>query len=404
MKTSNQKKHGIPNKVFKAAVVIPTFNEGGCILSLLDELSLIAEDILPNIVMDIVVVDGNSPDGTGDKVAQKMREMEKLHLIRESKKGGIGAAYCAGFKYTINVLVADVVIEFDGDFQHSPKQIPLLINEILLGYDYVVASRFISGGSEPKERGYFRKLLTRSGGTLAKIILFFPGKHYLQITDPTSGLRATRVKNFADKLCLSEKWLFDSGFGYKVQWLAEILRLGAKYKEIPLRFGNRQTGKSKFTLSVVLHVLSSCIFTRLNDDSTQRFFKFATVGLSGYTVNVLMLATIPLFINNDSLVWDEFIIWVISSESAVISNFFLNNFWTFVDRRKRGLALISGLMKSNLSAAGSLAIISVFGTAGTLVFGPMYRQIILIIIIAVFIVPYNWFMYNKFIWRKMSHS
>ncbi len=245
-----------------AVVVIPTFNEEGNIAPMIDYLITRIFPTLPQWKMSILVVDGRSTDKTEEKVQEKARLYPHVHLYIEEKKEGIGAAYLKGFRHAIEKLHADVLIEFDGDFQHPPETIPVLLGEIEKGYDYVVGSRTLFKGEQVRHKG-FRDFLTKAGGFTARAILFFPGEHFAQVTDPTTGLKATRVKGFESVIVKESHALYSPAFGYKVQLLSEMLAAGARYKEIPLAFQNRRAGSSKFRLGTIGEVLLSCIKTRI---------------------------------------------------------------------------------------------------------------------------------------------
>jgi dolichol-phosphate mannosyltransferase len=382
------------NKKQIAAIVIPTYNEAGNIGALLEEIQGVAVSA-SNWQIIIVVVDGNSSDGTINIVESMVAKQPGfVHLVKESGPSGIGSAYCLGFKYAIDKIKADVVIEFDGDFQHPTSCILGLLEEIKNGYDYVVASRSIEEGGETVERGMFRSLLTKFGGFLARVILFFPGQNFREVTDPTTGLKATRVKGFADRLRLNPTSLKSRRFGYKIQWLYETIQFGARYKEIPLKFENRRAGVSKFSWSVIIDILRVCIAVRTADPHIRRFMRYAVVGCGGYIINAVLLEAVF------RLTGVEFLAWVISAEVAIISNFFFNNVWTFNHRRKIGFYVwLSGLAQFNLASLGAIVIEGVFGPLITMIVGNGYRQLALVFVVLFIVTPYNWFMYNRFIWK-----
>jgi dolichol-phosphate mannosyltransferase len=226
------------NQKQTAVIVIPTYNEAANIGKMIDYLntktfpSIKAKtgSLTENWDMKILVVDGNSPDGTGKVVEDKSKKYPNTFLYKETSKDGLGAAYLKGFKYAMDKLKADFIFEFDADFQHPPETIPSMLKAMEDGYDYVVGSRKIKGGAEPEGRDLFRMLLTEVGGFTARFILFFPFKHFFDVTDPTTGLKVTRVKGFVDKLDMSFSHLHSRKFGYKVQLFFETLKLGAKFK------------------------------------------------------------------------------------------------------------------------------------------------------------------------------
>jgi dolichol-phosphate mannosyltransferase len=213
--------------------------------------------------MSVLVVDGDSPDGTAAIVRQKALTYGNVRLLSEPEKSGIGAAYMLGFSYAKDTMRADVIIEFDADFQHPPETIPMLLAKAMEGYDYVLGSRMIRGGGQTSGRSRFRTMLSKWGGLLARFILFFPSRYFHEVTDPTTGLRLTRVKGCLDQLDLDPAHLYSRKFGYKVQLLAETLMVGAHYAEIPLAFGDRAGGRSKIEVGTALEILLACLQTRI---------------------------------------------------------------------------------------------------------------------------------------------
>ena len=134
----------------KIVIVVPTYNEAKNIGRLIEALDEEFGNI-PSHELNLLVVEGNSPDGTADVVREKMKKYKFVHLLMEEKKAGLGAAYVYGFKYAMKEMGADVLIEMDADLQHDPKEIKNFIKQIDDGYDYVIGSRFVKGGSIPKE-------------------------------------------------------------------------------------------------------------------------------------------------------------------------------------------------------------------------------------------------------------
>ncbi|MFA5750238.1 MAG: glycosyltransferase, partial [Candidatus Shapirobacteria bacterium] len=130
-------------------IVIPTYNEADNIGRMIEYLNTKTFVDIKNKInyltddwqMKILVVDGNSPDGTGKVVEKEAKKYDNTFLLTETSKDGIGAAYLKGFKYAIDKLNADFVFEFDGDFQHPPETIPVMLKAIEEGYDYVIGSR-----------------------------------------------------------------------------------------------------------------------------------------------------------------------------------------------------------------------------------------------------------------------
>ena len=156
-----------------AVVIIPTYNESGSIAATINGLLEHACDE-PSWRCSLLVVDGRSPDGTGEIVRGMMAQHPEVHLLVEEKKEGIGAAYFKGFRHGVETLHADVLIEFDGDSQHPPQSIPAMLGAIDNGSDLVLGSRRVPGGGYPEHWDRVRLFLSRAGGFLARLILVLP--------------------------------------------------------------------------------------------------------------------------------------------------------------------------------------------------------------------------------------
>lgn len=385
-----------------AVIVIPTYNEADNIGKMIEYLNTKTfidiknkkNALVEDWQMKILVVDGNSPDGTGKVVENQAKKYSNTFLYTETSKDGIGAAYLKGFKYSMEKLKADFVFEFDGDFQHPPETIPVMLKAMEDGYDYVIGSRKIKGGSNPKGWGLKRVFFSEVGGLTARFMMFFPFKNFFKVTDPTTGLKVTRVMGFIDKMSMDYSRLLTKSFGYKLQLLFETLKMGAKFKEVPLQFHVRNAGESKIEASTAKDIFRVAFLLRWYDDFTQKFLKFGTVGFVGYLVNAF-------FLNFFSKTWPiEWLAWLLSTEFAIISNFTLNNLWTFKSQKISGQNLIKKFFQFNLSSVGALLIQTIAGSIGVAVFGPNSRQILLPFIIVFLVLPYNWFMYNTFIWKN----
>lgn len=387
-----------------AVVVIPTYNEAKNIGKMIEYLNT---KTFPKLAkkwdMKILVVDGNSPDGTAQIVKKLSTKYPKsTHLFLETSKDGLGAAYLKGFKYAMEKLKADAVFEFDADFQHPPEMIAPMLAEIENGYDYVIGSRKVKGGSNPKGWGFKRIFFSEAGGFTARFLLFFPLKNFFKVTDPTTGLKVTRVKGFLDHLDLSFSHLHTKGFAYKMQLLFETLKLGARYKEVPLVFHVRTEGVSKIEGNAVIDGIKVCFLTRWYDDVTQKFIKFGVVGGIGFVVNTLGAKIIKsLFLvdpSNVSLI--NGIANALAAEVSIISNFTLNNIWTFKNEKLVwGKKLIQKFVTFNLSSVISGIVIPT--TVVILLTSLFGDHLFLYQVIGIFLltIPLNWFIYNLVIWK-----
>lgn len=224
-----------------------TYNEVATIGRMID--ILVGEEFpkIKDHEMILLVIDDYSPDGTGKVVREKMKKYKNVY-ISEGKKLGLGAAYTRGFKYAINDLKADGVMEMDADFQHDPRDVKRFVAEFAKGGDYILGSRYISNGSIPKEWGFDRKFLSIVGNIIYQASLFM-----WEIHDFTTGFRLARVKGLLETIDFDK--VFSKSFAYKTRLLYEMKKRGAKIVEIPIKFGLRETGDSKMTNNTFIESL-----------------------------------------------------------------------------------------------------------------------------------------------------
>src|SRR5258708_20012229 len=261
----------------KIVIISPTYNEKVNITKLIP---LLEQEVLPTVKnhqVHILIVDDNSPDGTGEEVKKFIKKYKDLHL-RSGARRGLGAAYIRGMHYAMDELHADAVIEFDADFQHDPRDIPRLIQAMDEGADCVIGSRYIPGGAIPKEWSLHRKILSYYGGSLiGRLMLGFWDIH-----DISGGYKLTKTL-FLQKIDLDH--LYSTDFAYKMHVLHDIVKLGAKVKEIPVVFYTRTEGASKISQKDQFDSLY--VLARLRWDDSQRLLKFLLVGGTGFVVQLI---------------------------------------------------------------------------------------------------------------------
>jgi len=305
------------------SIVLPTYNESQNIARMLDS---IAETLPADTAAEIIVVDDNSPDGTGNIASQYAKNIsrKKLHIevINRPDKLGLSSAILVG----VQLAAGDIVVVMDGDFSHPPQTIPHMVEELQNSkYDIVVASRYVKGGSV---RGwpFKRRLMSRGATKIAQVGLG------IGVKDPMSGF-------FAFKRRIIEGIKFDA-IGYKM--LLEILvkTRGASVKEVPYTFTNRRAGASKFDSSVMYDYFRAVWrlyrygkSLREKERRTSVHFlskagRFYTIGATGLLVNFVVTT---LFGGLMPSLWHLYAasIGIIFS---ITSNFFLNKLWTFEDR------------------------------------------------------------------------
>jgi len=369
----------------KVVVVMPAWNEEENIERMIDEL---VDKEFPKIdaEMHLLVVDNHSKDATAKIVEQASKTRKNVHIIQQGDKSGLGWAYINGFKYALSELSADAVMEMDADFQHPPRFVKPMVEAYLEGADYVIGSRYIPGGSIPKEWEFFRKFVSFAGNLFIRLVLLKPKIH-----DLTTGFRLTRVKGVLEKVDL-DNLMEPSRFAHKVDLMYQSIKNAKKVTEVPLEFASRTKEKSKFNTKEMIATFRVAIILGVKDKI--RFIKFGTVGFVGYLVNASAL----LLFTKLSLPGP--LAWAFSTELAIINNFIFNNIWTFKAEKITGeKRLFYKFVQFNATSLGALIIQTVFGSLSDYVFGLQYRQLALPFIIVFLVLPYNYFMYNTVIWK-----
>jgi dolichol-phosphate mannosyltransferase len=397
----------------KITVILPTYNERVNIEKLIP---ILEEEIFPRIKghdMHILVVDDNSPDGTAQEVKEFTKKWKNIAILL-GEKHGLGAAYVRGMHYACDEMQAEAVIEFDADFQHDPHDIPSLIDALDKGADYVIGSRYIKGGRIPKEWGIHRKIISLFGGLFAQIILWKWSIH-----DMTSGFKLTKT-SLLRKVDLDH--LYSKYYAYKLHILHDVLLQRPKVTEVPIIFHERKEGSSKITRKDLFDSFRVVMLLRVRD--SKRLIKFLVVGGTGFIVQVItqestihlgIAASITNILINNGLVKDftavsHSIGAGFGAESAIISNFLFNNFWTFNDTRnlKEKSPFLIRAAKFNLASFGSILIQSLAVLIAEKVAGPQIilfshsfptRLIVLIPTIILFVIPLNYFIYNIVVWK-----
>lgn len=363
---------------------MPAWNEAENIESMIE--TLIKREF-PKIDADmsLLIVDNHSSDGMTELVEAKSKKYKNLEIIQQGDKKGLGNAYVVGMRYAMDKLKADAILEMDADGQHPAEFVKPMVDAYLNGADYVIGSRYIPGGSVPKEWDSFRKAISFFGNLFIRMVLL-----KFRIHDLTTGFRLTKVKGVLDKIEL-ENLMELNRFAYKVDLLYQSIKASKKTIEVPLKFMPRVTDKSKFNSKEMVSTFKVAIILGIKDK--QRLIKFATVGFIGFMVNFIVLRVLR------NAGFTETMAWLLSTETAIVSNFTLNNIWTFKAETIGGLKkLIVKFLQFNLTSAGALIIQSIAGPIGVGIVGEQWDFLVLAFVVAFLVLPYNYFMYNAVIW------
>lgn len=214
-------------------VVIPTYNER-------ENLPLIVERLLAlEADLDILVVDDNSPDGTGvlaDALAERHSRVQVLH---RTAREGLGPAYLAGFREAL-AKGYSVIIQMDADLSHDPQYLPAML-ERLKECDLVLGSRYVPGGGV-SGWGFFRRMLSRGGSWMARRMLHLPYR------DLTGGYKAWR-RELLGRMPMEK--VRSDGYCFQIEMTYCAHRLGARIAEVPIIFYNRRLGRSKMSAWII---------------------------------------------------------------------------------------------------------------------------------------------------------
>ena len=287
------------------SIIIPTYNEKHNIPILVEKLFSIFNE--NEIKGEVIIIDDNSPDGTGLLVEEMMERFEGLKVVHRDGKLGLSSAVLNGS----NSADSDVLCVMDADLSHSPETIPVMLREIEQGADFVIGSRYIEGG---KIQGWssYRKFISKGATLLAKI--------FVDVKDPMSGFFMIK------KECLEGVDFNAKGFKICLEFLVK-----AKYnnvREVPITFTNRKVGKSKASLKEYYLLLNNLFgYLRYKRTSLTQLIKFSIVGGIGTLINLSILFTLTEFLDIHYIASAVFAFIV-----ALTNNFILDKMWTFKER------------------------------------------------------------------------
>lgn len=312
------------------SLIIPTYNERDNIVPLVNQI----HRALSGYDYEVIFIDDDSKDGTAAAIDEMKGHYPVRVVVRKGKRG-LASAVVDGIDYADS----DVVVVMDADLQHPPEVIPGLLRTLENGADIAIASRYVAGG-ECVGWGLIRRIISKGAILIAHLYLPTTKK----VNDPMSGFFMFR-KQVVSGVALKPT-------GYKI--LLELLVKGRyqQLAEVPYCFCCRQEGKSKLGMKQQLHYLKH-VYSLMNRRlELLRFCKFCLVGGSGIFVNMGLLWLLTEFAGLYYLISAA-----IGIEMSIVSNFLLNDLFTFPDRRSRGLKnLLKRWLKFNLVSLAGLGI------------------------------------------------
>ncbi|PQZ93901.1 dolichol-phosphate mannosyltransferase [Arthrobacter sp. MYb227] len=222
----------------RVVTIIPTYNELESLPITVGRLRAAVPD------SDVLIVDDNSPDGTGALADKMAAEDNAIHVMHRTGKEGLGAAYLAGFRWALDEGY-DVLVEMDADGSHKPEQLPLLLAEIPKGADLVIGSRWVKGGSVVNWPLH-RKAISRAGSFYSRVMLG------VNLRDITAGFRAFRRETLEE---LDFNAVESVGYGFQVDMTFRVAQMGKKIVEVPVTFVERELGVSKMSGNIVIEAM-----------------------------------------------------------------------------------------------------------------------------------------------------
>lgn len=219
-------------------VILPTYNERENLENFVGSLQKVFKD--NGLRGRILVVDDNSPDGTGEIADRLAERYENLSVLHRPQKQGLGPAYIAGFKQALSGDT-QFIFEMDSDFSHDPAYVPSFL-EAIRDADLVLGSRYVPGG-RVENWGAMRRMVSRGGGLYARFILGVP------VNDLTGGLKCFR-REVLEAIDLDS--VSSHGYGFQIEVTYRAIQRGFQVTEIPITFSDRQKGQSKMSNRIVL--------------------------------------------------------------------------------------------------------------------------------------------------------
>lgn len=220
-------------------IVIPTYNEA-------ENIPRIVPAVLETVPeVHILIVDDNSPDGTGELADELAAQDARVHVLHRTSKDGLGRAYIAGFRWALERSYGRV-FEFDADFSHDPGYLPAMIKALKTEADVIIGSRYVSGGGT-RNWTLLRKFISQGGGLYARTVL---GVH---VRDLTSGFIGYR-RRVLETLDLDK--IDASGYGFQIEMKYRAVQRGFVVQEFPIVFVDREVGQSKMSSGIFLEALT----------------------------------------------------------------------------------------------------------------------------------------------------
>lgn len=245
----------------KSLIAIPTYNERENIEGLI-------EDILRIVpTTDLLIIDDNSPDGTGQVLDEIASRLPQVHVLHRPGKLGLGTAYVRGFQYAIEHGY-DLVFEMDADYSHDPRYLPSFFQAVEQA-DLVIGSRYIRGGGTPNWSA-LRKFISGGGNIFARAVLGIPTR------DCTSGFRCYRTSALRT---LDLNLIHAQGYAFQVELAYIFWKRNYHVREVPIIFVDRRVGKSKMSRKIFAEAFLWVLRTRFRGDPVATVVPAGQIGV-----------------------------------------------------------------------------------------------------------------------------
>jgi len=219
-----------------AVVCLPTYNERENLEPMLRALG--------DKNVHVLVIDDNSPDGTGELADRLAAELDYVEVLHRERKEGLGPAYLAGFRQALSGD-AQLVLEMDCDFSHDPNDVPRLIAAVADGADVALGSRYVPGGGV-RNWGLLRRVISAGGSLYARVVLG------VQVRDLTGGFKCYR-RSVLETIELDS--IHSKGYAFQIETTYRALRAGFEVVEVPITFADREVGGSKMSKGIVVEAI-----------------------------------------------------------------------------------------------------------------------------------------------------
>lgn len=332
----------------RTLIIIPTFNER-------ENLESLVSRVMMQDGVELLIVDDNSPDGTGLLADALARGLARLHVLHRSEKAGLGTAYRDGFTWGLNHGF-DILVEMDGDGSHQPEELSRIL-AAMESHDVVIGSRWVDGG-KVTDWPWRRMLLSRAGSAYARVALALP------FEDITGGFRAYSRDAIRQ---LELESVASQGYCFQIDMLARAHRVGLDIAEVPITFVERRFGSSKMNHAIIAEAIANVtrwglqrLGSKLFPERLRRFARqmlmFLAVGSLGFAIDVGVFTVLRVGVLSPASVHGGPILAkLISTSLAILANWAGNRLWTFRSNRhddvlreglRFGMASVAGLLVS----------------------------------------------------------